>query len=132
MGQHRGNDLFPPLLRCTAVSMRQQPVLLSLSLCHSLYGYTLYTCNYKSVQLLLFVFPKSYLYTYDFRAIYTYGPKGPTRTHLHMGPLPIGRENHHRALDHPVLLNFPSGGTCFPSIRNPISNKNSIRHIEFL
>ena len=32
-----------------------------------------------------------------------------------MCPLPIGREDHHRALDHPVLLNFPSGGTCFPT-----------------
>ena len=75
----------------------------------------LYNYLQKVQQLLLYVCPKSYLYTYDFWAIYTYGPKGPTRTHSHMCLLPIGREDHHRALDHPVLLSFPSGGTCFPT-----------------
>ena len=32
-----------------------------------------------------------------------------------MCPFQTGREDHHRVLDHPVLLNFPSGGTCFPT-----------------
>ena len=76
----------------------------SLSLSIAVTIHTRYTTT-KVFNNYLYVCPKSYLYTYDFRAIYTYGPKGPT----------IGREDHHRALDHPVLLSFPVGETCFPT-----------------
>ena len=30
--------------------------------------------------------------------------------------LPTGLEDHHRVLDHPVLLNFPSAGTYFATV----------------
>ena len=93
-----------PLL-CHAAVTTEATTSLSLSRCHTLYSYTLYTNYYKSVQQLAKMFALSHIYTYDFRAIYTYGPKGPT----------IGRMDHHRVLDHPVLPNFPSGGTCFPT-----------------
>ena len=87
-----------------------------LSLSLSLHSYALYTYNYKKMfNNPLTLCPKSYLYTYDFRPIYTYGPKGFTRAHLRMCPFQPGRGDHHRFLDHPVLLNFPSGGTCFPT-----------------
>ena len=54
--------------------------------------------------------PKSYLYTYDFRAIYTYGPKGLTRTHSHMCPFQPAEEGYHRAFNHPILhTSYPEG-----------------------
>ena len=66
----------------------------SLSLSHALsvHSYTRYAHTTTNVQQQLYVCPKSYLYTYDFRAIYTYGPKGLTRTHLRMCPFQsVGR-----------------------------------------
>ena len=69
---------------CTrSCQWRQRPLSLSLSLCHythALYNY-LQKCNNKNMQN---VCPKSYLYIYDFRVIYTYGPKGLTGTYLHI------------------------------------------------
>ena len=75
---------------------------LSLSLSLSIHCYTLY--NYKSVQQHKFFCPKSYLYTYDFRAIYTYGPKGLNRTQSCMCPFQPDEEGYHQAFNHPVLL----------------------------
>ena len=71
-----------------------QVLSLSLSFSHSLsiHSYALYTYNYKSVQQHKLFFPKSYLYTYDFQAIYTYGLKRLTRTHSRLCPFqPVGR-----------------------------------------
>ena len=60
-GYNGGNDL--------SVSLS-----LSLSHCHSLYSYALYTNLQKCNNNNLYVFPKSYLYIYDFRVIYTCVP----------------------------------------------------------
>ena len=80
--------------------------------------YTLTTTKVFNNQQKTYVFPKSYLYTYDFRVIYTYGPKGLTGSYLHIC-IPSNR------LDVSTpdprssgLPNFPSGGTCFPTVKN--------------
>ena len=92
--KHRGNDLLHLYFATRWLQWRQRPLSLSLSLSHSvsIHSYALYTYNYKSVQQHKLFCPKSYLYTYDFRAIYTYGPKGLTRTHSRMCPFqPVGK-----------------------------------------
>ena len=74
--KHRGNDLLHLYFTTRRLQWRQQPLSLSL------YLYT----QFRSVHIQLqkcsttinCFCPKSYLYTYDFRAIYTYGPKGLT------------------------------------------------------
>ena len=76
----------------TAVTMRQRPLSLShsLSLSVTIHSYALFTYN-ATTTILIKVCPKSYLYTYDIQTIYIYGPKGLTRTHLHMCPFqPVG------------------------------------------
>ena len=119
MGKHRSNDLLHPFFTTRWLQWRQRPLSLShslsLSLSHSRYTVTHYTTNAITINNTKLFCPKSYLYTYDFRAIYTYDPKRLTRTHSRMCPFQTGREDHQRVLDHPVLLNFPSGGTCFPT-----------------
>ena len=65
-GYNGGNDLF---------------LSLSLSLFHytHLHTHTVQlTIMFHTLSTLSCVCPKSYLYTYEFRAIYTYGPKGLT------------------------------------------------------
>ena len=93
MGKTQRQRPLAPLLCHTAVTV-EATTSLSLSLTHSLtHSIQLHAIQLYSTTLNVFNYinalcPKSYLYTYDFRAIYTYGPKGPTRTHLHMCPLP--------------------------------------------
>ena len=42
-----------------------------------------------------------------------------SREHIYIYvSLQIGRTDQHRILGHPVLPNFPSGGTCFPTVKN--------------
>ena len=108
MGVQRQRPLAP-LLRHTAVTM-EATTSFSLSLSLTLYT-QLRTVHIQLQKCSTTVFSQSHVYTHmTFRAIYTYGPKRLTKTHLHMCPLPIRREDHHRALDHPVLLSFPSEG----------------------
>ena len=100
--EHKGNDLLHPLSspHAAVTTRRQLPLSLSLSLSHALYNCTLQNINnllYKSVC------PKSYLYIYDFRTIYT---------NVH-----TNRSDR----SEPVLglagsLYLPSGGTSFPTI----------------
>ena len=74
-GYNRGNDLFFSL---TPLSIHR----------FSLFTHNI-TIMFNNINCF---YPKSYLYTYDFRTIYTYGPKGLTRTHSHMCPFqPVGR-----------------------------------------
>ena len=104
-----------PLLRRTAVTMRQRPLSLSLSLSLSLYTVTLYThTTTKSVQRPTNCFcPKSYLYTYDFRAIYIDGPQRGSQEHINMCPFQLVEGHHHRFF----LTSHPEG---------PISQQNRI------
>ena len=82
MGKTQRQQPLAPLLRHTAVTL-EATTSLSHSLSITIHSCALYTYNYKVFNNNHFALcPKSYLYTYDFRAIYTYGPKGPTRTHL--------------------------------------------------
>ena len=92
-GYNRGNDLYVSL-----------SLSLSLSCCHSLYSYALYT-NLKSATTTTFMFSLSHIYTYMTFGLFT-----------HVS-LPIGRTDRNRVLDHPVLPIFSSGGTCFPTER---------------
>ena len=70
--EHRGNDLLHPFFATRWLQWRQRP--LSLTHTHSLY---IYSALYNIIHYTpLKVFPKSYLYTYDFQSIYTYGPQG--------------------------------------------------------
>ena len=106
-------------VRHTTVTMRQRPLTISLSLSlytvtHPMHIHT--TTQKKRFNQPLTLFALSHIYTHMTFGLFTHmTPRGPTRAHLHMCPLPISREDHRRALDHPVLLNFPSGGTCFPT-----------------
>ena len=82
---------------------------LSLSLCHcthALYNY-IQKCNNNIISIL---FPKSYLYIYDFRVIYTCVPSNQSD----------GSEPSLRLSGSPYL---PSGGTCFPSTRVPLQKE---------
>ena len=80
-----------PLFRRTAVTMRQQP--LSLSLSHSLYSYALCTYNYKSVQQQQTVFALSHIYTHMTFGLFTHmAPRG-SLGHIHecVSPKPVRR-----------------------------------------
>ena len=80
-----------PIPRHMAITMEAMNSL-SLSLTMSLYTRAIQLLTTKNATTTLYVCPKSYLYTYDFRAFYAYGPKAPTRTHLHMCPFQfVGR-----------------------------------------
>ena len=89
---------------------------LSISLSLTLSVYTVTLCTHTTTKCSttqLCIRPKSYLYTYDFRAIYTYGPKRGSQEHIYIC-VPSNRSgDFHRVLDHPVLHNFPFEGTCF-------------------
>ena len=111
MGKHKGNDLLRPFFATQWLQWRQWPLSLSVSFSLSTQLRSIHI-QLQNVQQPTTIFALCHIYTHiTFRAIYTYGPKRLTNTHLHMCPLPIGREDHHRAWDHPVLLSFPSGGT---------------------
>ena len=88
MREDYNNGCTEATTSCTSTSPRDGynggndlSVSLSLSLSHAvtLCTVTLYTLTTTKVfNNILYVCPKSYLYTYEFRAIYTYGPKGLT------------------------------------------------------
>ena len=51
--------------------------------------------------------------------LFTYmAPRGSLE-HIYICVPSNRSEDHHQVLDHPVLLNFPSGGTCFPTTQTP-------------
>ena len=107
MGKHRGNDLLHPFFATRRLQWRQRPLSLSLSVTIHSYTHTIQLIMFNNINCFC---PKSYLYTYDFRAIYTYGPKGLTRTHSRMCPFQPVEGGYHRAFSHPVLLtSHPEG-----------------------
>ena len=115
MGSTEATASCTPSLPHAAVTV-EATTSLSLYLSHTVIVHTRYI-TYLQMCNNNFTFALSHIYTHmTFRLFTLMAPKGPTRTHLHMCLLPIGREDHHRALDHPVLLYFPSGGTCFPTL----------------
>ena len=90
---------------------------LSLSLCHTLSLYTVtHTLYNQQCSTTLNCFALSHIYTHvTFRLFTHMAPRGSLE-HIHVCiPSKTGREDHHRVLDHPVLLNFPSWGTRFPT-----------------
>ena len=93
MGKAQRQQPLAPLLHHMAVTVEATT---SVSLCLSLSRYPCtqlhahYTTN--NVKTFYCFFPKSYLYTYDFQAIYTYGPKGLNRTHSRMCPFQPAEE----------------------------------------
>ena len=89
-GETQRKRPLAPLLCHTAVTV-EATTSFSLSLSISLYTVTLYThtTTKKCSTTLRALCPKSYLYTYDFQAIYTYGPKGLTRAHSRMCPFQL-------------------------------------------
>ena len=81
-GETQRQRPLAPLLRHTQWLQMEATTSLSLSISYtlSLYTVTLYTHTTTKMfnNIINYFCPKSYLYTYDFRAIYTYGPKGLT------------------------------------------------------
>ena len=93
-GKHIGNDLLHSFFATRRLQWRQRPPFLSLSRSHCHYTplRTIHIYATTSLHHLNCFCPKSYLYTYDFQTIYTYGPKGLTRTHSHICPFkPVGK-----------------------------------------
>ena len=103
MGAQGQRPLAPPSLRHTR---RLQPggnylfLSLSLSLSHALYNCTLQNINN---HLIKNVRPKSNLYIYDFRVIYT-------NVHTNRS------DRSESVLGSAGSLYPPSGGTCFPTL----------------
>ena len=119
-GKHRGNNLLRSFLTTRRLQWKQRPLLsLSLYLYAQLRTIHIQLQNIQPHKLFC---PKSYLYTYDFRVNYTYGPKGLTRTHSRLCPLQPAEEGYHQAFNRPVLLtSHPEG---------PVSQQTppSLRH----
>ena len=118
---HRDNDLSCSLSSPTGGYNKGNDLLLSLS--HSLCIQLRYIHIIQPHHTLLC--PKSYLYTYEFRTIYTYGPKGLTRTDSRMCPFQQVEGGYHRAFSHPVHLTShpegPGSQQTPPSLRQGMS-----------
>ena len=99
--KHRGNDLLSSSSPHAAAVTRWRQRPLSLSLCISLL-HALYNSSTNMWQRSKSMCPKSYLYIYDFWAIYT---NVLTNRLDWSGPV----------LRSAGSLYLPSGGTCFPT-----------------
>ena len=110
-----------PLLHHTRwLQLRQRPHSLSLSL--SQYTRAIQLLLTKVQQLTIMLFALCHIYTHMTFGLFTHmALKGSRENIFTYVPLLIGRTNHHRVFGHPVLSNFPPGGTCFPTtIMSPL------------
>ena len=113
--EHRGNDLLHPFFATRWLQWRQRPLCLSLALSLTfLHSFSRYSHNAPTNYIHKLAL--SHIYTHMTFKLFTHiAPRGSLE-HIHIC-IPFSRsEDHHQVLDHPVLLNFPSGGTCFPTL----------------
>ena len=111
-GELQGDNLELAVLATGGgITQRRRPLLLSLALSHGCSHFTLSKWKTKKMSNNnKTVCPKSYLYSYDFRAIYRYSLEGSWKTYLQI--CPCIRWVLSPGLRHPDLSGYSSSGPC--------------------